>query len=235
MKFFLKKIRKYLSRLVLPGIRRWASIMLFCNKLLGQGYTKIWQYSDYSSYEHRFDYLRGIENFYWMERGIIGLRYLLEKSVVLDLGCGDGFFSGIFYSTRAQAVDAIDYDSRNIKLAKKYYQKDNVNFYQADITRIDLSKKYDAIYLFAVIEHFTVAEGEALVRKISSALDGDGFFMGSTPLFSAKGGHNIEHQNEFSTEQEVKNFMIKSFEQVETWVSPWPNRQECYFLCRQPK
>jgi len=236
MKLFLKKIRKHLSRCVFPMTRLCASLLSLFGSLLGKVYKKLWRYSDLASYEHMFDYLSGIKNFYWLERGINGLKPLPIGAKVLDLGCGDGIFSGIFYSTRAKDVEAVDWDPKIITLAKKNYQRPNVVFRQADITKISLQKKYDAVYLFAVIEHFTVAEGQGLVKKISLALNEGGYFMGSTPLFSEKGGHNVEHQNEFSTEQEVKDFVSMAFSHIETWISFWPHgRRECYFLCRLPK
>lgn len=236
MKIFLKKARKWISNLLLLGIRLIAPLIFWLNKLIGNVYTKLWQYAELASYEHRFDYLRGMNNFYWLERGIFGLRYLPKKAKVLDLGCGDGVYSGVFYSTRASEVEAMDYDPKVIALAKKFYKKTNVFFSQANITKVDLiAKNYDAVYLFAVIEHFTFEQGQTLIKKIALALKDGGYFMGSTPLFLEKGGHNVEHQNEFSTEHEVKEFMASAFLDVETWISSWPNRDECYFLCRSPK
>lgn len=236
MKIFLRIIRRNISRILIPIVRIFASFLIWFISLWGKIYTKLWQYADLASYEHRFDYMRGLKNFYWLERGILGMRFLPHGAKVLDLGCGDGIYSGIFYSTRASKVDAVDYDPKIISLAHKYYKRSNVTFRQADIIKMDfLKKEYDAIYLFAVIEHFTIEEGKNLIKNIAGALSEDGFFMGSTPLFSEIGGHNIEHQHEFSTEDELKSFLVPFFDEVEIWVSAWPERNECYFLCRSPK
>jgi len=236
MKFFLKKIRRFLSRGVLSWVRVGSSLLILINRLYGKLYTKLWQYADLASYEHRFDHLRGVDNFYWVERGIKGLRYLPEKAKVLDLGCGDGIYSGIFYSTRAKHIDAIDYDHKIISLAKKYYKKPNINFICSNIlTDVFPDTNYNVAFLFAVIEHFSVKEGQALLKKISLSLATGGCLLGSTPLFSEIGGHNIEHQNEFSSEEGLRIFLFPFFESIEIWVSPWPGRRECYFLCQKPK
>ena len=50
-------------------------------------------------------------------RGFFGSEVVRDGDEVLDIGCGDGFFSMRFFSERASHVDAIDTDAEAICVA----------------------------------------------------------------------------------------------------------------------
>ncbi len=200
------------------------------SKGIGYLYTRSWGTLGITFFDHRFDHLRGPENWHWMERGVFGARLIPRGGTVLDLGCGDGIFSGLCYSPVAGSVDAIDRDSRAISLARKRYPQENVHWHVSDILLDAFPRdRYDTVFLFAVIEHFSVAAGTDLIRKIGAALEPGGTLLGSTPLFHELGGHNDEHDNEFFSEEYLRAFLEPHFETLEIWVSRWPNRNEAYF------
>lgn len=172
-----------------------------------------------------------------MERAFLTMSLITEGDLVLDLGCGDGIFSGLFYSTKARNVIAIDKDLTAIKHARKYYQKDNVSFERLDIHKLErIRKKFELIVMFAVIEHFTPEEGLKVLNKIGLLLKSGGTFFGSTPIFNKHktGISNFEHQNEFTSETDLKIFLKKSFKSVNMFHSNWDGRDECYFKCNHP-
>jgi len=215
----------------------FADILVFLNKRLGLIYTFLFGIVGTSWYDHRFDYLRGVENYFWLERAFYTLNKITSDSILLDLGCGDGVYSGVFYSSKAKRIVAVDKDKSAIEHAQKYYGKKNVNFICKDIEKWDFPEiKFDLILMFAVIEHFEASKGLVVLEKIGRSLKKGGVFFGSTPIFTKKGKiSNFEHQNEFISEESLKAFLLKRFNKVKIYNSNWPNRNECYFECQNPK
>jgi len=227
------------NHLIFPGliIRSildiFARVWISFGKILGYTYTKLFGLVGTSWYDHRFDYLRGMDNFHWLERGFFALERIKTRDDVLDLGCGDGIFSGVFYSSKAKRVLAIDIDQKAIAHAQKYYGRKNVRFIKADIKNMQLpSNKFDTIFMFAVLEHFSPEDGIKVLKNIKKSLKKNGIFFGSTPIFShTKFKANFEHKNEFGSVQELEEFLKTVFKNVRVFQSHWPQRNECYFEC----
>ncbi|MCJ7805531.1 class I SAM-dependent methyltransferase [Patescibacteria group bacterium] len=230
---FLSKIVYRFGKFQFFLLSRSADLLIRFSRLIGRFYTSIWSLQGISWFDHRFDYLRGIDNIFWLERAFFVNRVIKKNSSVLDIGCGDGIFSGLFYSAVAKEVLAIDLDSRAISHAKRYYNRSNVTFINRNILKWEpKDKKFDLILLFAVIEHFSKRDGLLLLEKIRKMMKPDGLLMGSTPVFSDKGYHNMEHKNEFSSVKDLNKFLGIKFKRVKTYTSNWPGRLECYFECR---
>lgn len=203
-------------------------------KKIGQIYNDLFSRMGTSWYDHRFDYLKGMQNYYWMERAFLILDKIKKEDAILDIGCGDGSFDGLYYANKARSIVAIDKDSTAILHAKKHYKRSNVNFFKWDITKKDLpGQKYNIILMFAVIEHLTKSEGIVLLKNIKKSLKPGGIFFGSTPILKIKGKSNWEHQNEFASIKHLKNFLLKEFNVVKIKERGWTeDRRECYFECK---
>jgi SAM-dependent methyltransferase len=211
-----------------------AQVCFGMNRLVGWSYLRLWPILGIYWYDHDFDYLLGPTVNKWMERGTLANRHIKPGDEVLDVCCGDGTFSGTFYSQNASHVDAFDYDEKAVATARRKHAKPNVRFFVADATKLTLSKKYDVILLFVAIEHFSVADGTRLLQKLGAALNEGGLLMGSTPIFVEVGGHNDEHQNEFLSVAQLRDFLAPHFGEVDLWCSQWRGRLDCYFECREP-
>lgn len=225
-----------LARAVIALLTFLSSIYISIGHFIGWLYTKWWGQSRLHYFDHHFDHLRAPNYIYWQERGILGNRTIPQDGVVLDLCCGDGFYSIYYYSLRASHIDALDWDAPAIRAAKRRNRKPQIHFQRFDVNRQNFPRTdYDVVTLFSAIEHFSVEEGTALLRKIGVVLKPGGVLVGSTPIFSSQGGHNEEHQNEFLSIEQLQNFLSPHFRKVELWTSPWTSeRLECYFECREP-
>jgi len=211
-------------------------ILLKIARIIGREYTSIWYNLKNSWFDHRFDYLRGIDNFFWYERGLFANLIINEGDNVLDIGSGDGIYSGLFFSKRAKHVDAVDSDLNAINHSKNHYQKFNIGFHHLNVLKNEFpERKYDKIFLFSVIEHFTDTEGHMVLNKVAKSLASNGVFMGSTPIFKQKGKHNEEHKNEFTSISQLKRFLNPHFRKIKIFTSKWgQERIDCYFECNEP-
>lgn len=212
-----------------------ADILICINFLLGKLYILLFGFLGTSWFDHRFDFLVGPSNYHWMERAFLALARIKDGDIVLDIGCGDGSYDGLFYSTKAKSIDAIDKDSLAIEHAKKYYHKVNIHFIKQDIVKCRLQdNKYGIVLMFAVIEHFSDKEGLKVLRKVKKSLCAGGILYGSTPLIKEFKISNWEHKNEFGSAIDLKKFLGKVFGSVTVTTLNWhEKRDDCYFECRK--
>ena len=225
----------FLAPLIYKILNVLSDINILIGKLIASTYKFTWPYIGTSWFDHRFDYLRGPENIFWLERVIYTNNLIHQGDLILDIGCGDGIYSGKFYSSIAKFVDAIDLDLKAINHAKKTYPQKNVKFSKKNIVNWTPTKKYNGISMFAVIEHLTKKDGQKVLSKIGKSLAKGGVFFGSTSVFEDRGFHNFEHENEFASVVILKKFLSQKFKSVKITTSNWPGRLECYFECRQPR
>lgn len=237
----IKKILSYifnkipfLGRSIRYILGKLADILFFMSKNIGDLYTILFGFLGTSWYDHKYDYLRGVRNYHWLERVFFALPKISEGDMILDIGCGDGIYSGEFYSEKAKRVLAIDINQSAITNAKKYYGKKNVKFLKKNVITWNLPiKTYNVVIMFAVIEHFTQQDGLKVLGKIRRSLKKDGVFFGSTPIFKTLDIANWEHKNEFTSEAQLVSFLKKIFNKVLITRSVWTEeRSECYFECR---
>jgi 2-polyprenyl-3-methyl-5-hydroxy-6-metoxy-1,4-benzoquinol methylase len=242
MKKLLKKLMRLIpAQLMYCLLNLCASIVLRMARFIALAYTNLWGSFDLPWFDHRFDWLRGPENWVWNERGIYGAKIIRPGDKVLDICCGDGIYSGLYYSMFAGLVHAIDRDERALSLARKRYSRENVKFFKVDVTKEDFPlENYDVILMFAAIEHFSVEQGTQILQRIARALSAssNGSFLGSTPIFGEVTGHgHPEHDNEFTSIEQLQDFLSPHFAEIEFWSSKWGlrgERKETYFLCKKP-
>ena len=80
---------------------------------------------------------------------------ILNKSDVLDLGCGKGVITPKLYNLSHKKVDAIDLSERMIEGAKIINNDTNkYNFICGDFFEYNFNKKYDYIVIFNAYPHF---------------------------------------------------------------------------------
>lgn len=184
-------------------------------------------------YDHRFDWLAGPLRWTRWERAVYGARYIRPGDRVLDLCCGDGFFSWI-YSLRAKWVLGMDRNEGAIALAQRLYSGENCHFICGDILEKESLPQCDLAIWWDGIEHFGELEASYIMHRIHVALrnSDNGRLVGSTPI-AREQKSNPEHQREFKDTDDLRNFLGQWFQGVEIWTSPWGrNRTQMYFVCR---
>jgi SAM-dependent methyltransferase len=218
------------------------SVVLWLARWIGVTYTKLWAIFGVPWFDHRFDWLLGPENWVWNERGIYGVKTIRPGDKILDICCGDGIYAGLYYSKVAGLVHAIDRSDKGVRLAKKRYSHPKVNFFNIDVTKEDFpSDNYDVVFMFAAIEHLSQGQGTQILQRIAKVLSAssNGSFLGSTPIIleQARGHGHPEHKNEFTSLEQLQDFLSPHFADIEFWSSKWGlagERKDMYFLCRKP-
>ena len=98
---------------------------------------------------------------------------------VLDLGCGGGLISESLSRLNAK-VTGVDFVKSNIEVAKQHSikKKLKINYIQEDIENLKLSKKFDLIIMFEILEHLN--DWNSFLLKIKKNLKRNGIVVIST-------------------------------------------------------
>ncbi len=209
---------------------------LFISKYVKNANSPSW-------FDHRIDlYYNWPNNLFWLERGILPRKYMFQGCKILDLFCGDGYYSRYFHSTIAGKIDAIDKDQRAIAHAKKHHSHPLINFAQIDVIKENLpGTNYDLILWYEAIEHLSENDYSNVIYKIKTSLSEDGILFGSTPIIKEEnlGKNNWEHENEFTSVNQLNHFLSKDFHEISIYTTEYPEgggkiRKTAYFSCRLP-
>ncbi len=141
-------------------------------------------------------------------------RLLSNKSVVADIGVGDGIGLGILslYFKKIYAVDIDEYllnSAKNHNLSNKVYFK-NHNFYKEK-----LNFKLDAAFCFDVLSSIPKKHENNFLNNIAKSLKKDGVLViGTQNKLSTKYSKkkNIQEQPNFKTYDQLNELMLKHFQ-----------------------
>jgi 2-polyprenyl-3-methyl-5-hydroxy-6-metoxy-1,4-benzoquinol methylase len=182
-------------------------------------------------FDHRANLYRTLTDrrMYWCERGVYTREVIPKGGSVLDLCSGDGFYPFVFYIDQAARVDAVDWDASAIKHARRHYAHPAITFTQMDVIRSELPPgPFDVVAWNAAIEHFSLEQIAAILRKIAGVLKHDGVLSGYTILTDAPGAHQ-DHQHEFRDANELSTTLRYVFPHVATLETEYPDRLNIYF------
>jgi SAM-dependent methyltransferase len=112
---------------------------------------------------------------------------------VLDVGCGTGHGTALL-AQKARSVLGIDYHDGALVYAREHFGRPNIEYRQADATRLDLAQQFDVVVSFQVIEH--LRDVDDFVRRVYRALKPGGTALIITPNEKKPTGENPFHINE---------------------------------------
>ena len=144
-------------------------------------------------------------------RGVYSRETMFRGCKVLDLCCGDGSYSKLFYSDIASHIDAVDNDSVAIKYARKYHSNSKISFHKIDIINQDLpSTGYDIVVWNAAICYFELDEIKRIILKIIKSGKPSMQLIGMMP----KANGWVDHKTEFSETEPIRQLFSQYFKDV---------------------
>lgn len=147
-----------------------------------------------------------------LSRGFYALEAMRDGDVVLDIGCGDGFFDRALFAARVEHVDAIDIEPSAIEHARRYNAAPNVGYFQLDAVAQPFPRDaYDVVVWDGALGHFAPEATTVMLEKIASVLKPGGVFVGSESL----GFEGDDHLQWFQTLDGLGEVFRKHFEHVE--------------------
>ncbi len=144
-------------------------------------------------------------------RGYLTAETVGPRDVLLDIGCGDGFFARRFYAPRCAAVDAIDIDEQAIRSAHRHHAGANVTYARLDAVLEPFPRDhYDVVVWDGALGHFSAEDSQRVLAKVSRSLSPSGVFVGSESL----GSEGADHLQFFSDLAELRELLEAQFAHV---------------------
>ena len=131
---------------------------------------------------------------YPWQRAFCAAEVIRAGDTLLDIGCGDGFFTARFFAPRCRVVDGLDVDPEAISTARRENAAGKIRYHLLDVTSEAFPEtRYDVIVWDGALGHFTPDASKTVLAKIRRALAPDGIFCGSESL----GSEGVDHQQFF--------------------------------------
>jgi SAM-dependent methyltransferase len=165
----------------------------------------------YKHFNNLIFWYRDSSRWAFTARGVYARENMFKDCSVLDLCCGDGSYSFLFFSDIAKSIDAVDNDIKALSYAKRYCSKPNINFIKIDIINQPLpTVKYDVVVFNAAICYFTVEEIRIIFRKIVAIGNYELILCGMFPI---NPGYP-DHKTKFLNEEDFLTLIKPYFEKI---------------------
>jgi len=191
-------------------------------KLLKHHYASLfrrqWQLGEEEP--HFFSHRMGLFQFTYGEqaigpfayyRGFFDSELIRAGDRILDIGCGDAFFTKRFLSPRCAHIDAVDIEPSAIEAARTYNSAPNIKYHLLDAVAEPFPlERYDVIVWDGALGHFPSEATEIMLQKIVSSLTPEGIFLGSESL----GVEGADHLQFFHTLDDMAAVFTPYFKYV---------------------
>jgi len=165
-------------------------------------------------------------------RGVYARQDMFRGCRVLDLCCGDGSFSYLFFSDIAGTIDAVDNNADALAYARRNSAAPGITFHRIDIVNEPLpGADYDFIIWNAAICYFAPQEIRRVLAKISAAGKPAMQLYGMLPR--ANGW--IDHKTEFADRDALERLLAEFFATVRTREIDEGSAITFYFQASMPR
>ena len=167
--------------------------------------------------------------------------HLNKKGKVLDLCCGDGSNSYLFFSDISEHVDAVDVNKSALSYARKVFKKSNISFIESDILDYlsNCSTVYDLYYMGSAFDYFSKKERSKIFNLIKNQMSSSSTFVLKTPVwdketYSCNTQVNVGAKPDYADDESVVYAELKSFfTTITTYVAEYSTRTEIIAICRR--
>ena len=134
------------------------------------------------------------ENIHWLHDILTRFKEYLPFENVLIVGCGNGWLERKLSDMHiGKNFDAFDISEKYIQESKEKKENRNIHYFIDDINNLQKikSKKYDAIFNFAILHHAT--EIDSAMKKLAESLKSGGLIFNEEFVGPARNQYSDEH------------------------------------------
>lgn len=151
---------------------------------------------------------------WWQEATDLFISHLKPSATVLDVGCGGGTKSRYLLS-KGLKVTGIDFSENLLVIAKR--EVPQAKFILLDLYNLDkLEKKFDGIFMQAVLLHIPKKDAEKVLRKAVQKLNPGGYiYLGVKEKIPGGPDEETKKENDYGYDYErfFSYFTVEDFEQ----------------------
>ena len=147
----------------------------------------------------------------FVARGVYAREQMFRGCTVLDLCCGDGTYSRLFFADIASRIDAVDKDRSAVAYARRYNGGVPIAYHEMNILTDPFPHAaYDFVIWNAAICYFSLTDIQGVMRKIVRSGSAGMQLCGMLP----KGTGYVDHKTEFADADSVTRLLRQHFEMV---------------------
>jgi protein-L-isoaspartate O-methyltransferase len=141
---------------------------------------------------------------------------------MLEIGCGTGYYTDIFFSPLASEIVAIDIDHRAIETACRMHQTKNIRYEVMDARKELPAGRFDVVLWTPSIFAFTPHEFDALVERLRNIMSDGARLVGWTYVEVDHDGQRILWYDMKSLANRFKRHFknVRAFERVHSTIQP---------------
>ena len=167
----------------------------------------------------------------WLERGVFSAM-VLKGGDVLDLTCGDGFYTRNFYSLASRQVIGCDLDPDAINTAKTKNLAENIEYIVADVCSSMPDGDFQNViwdFGFPLLDFFSLDEVSSLLRQIKQRVGSDGILSGHTQAKANTSSDTKGTLNQIGNISDLKNILSPFFKYVTVFETCHTERHNLYY------
>jgi SAM-dependent methyltransferase len=185
-------------------------------------------YTDH--YLNQFFLMSAMKRTWWMEGAAFCGLAIEQGSRILELGCGTGYYSDIFFSPFASEIVAIDIDPRAIETARRLHPARNIRYEIMDFRERLPEGPFDAVVWTPTIFAYGPDDVDKLMTRLRNVMAKDARLCGFTCIEADRPGPLILWHDMKSLAERLKRYFanVRAFERVHPTVQP--QRHELFFF-----
>jgi SAM-dependent methyltransferase len=186
------------------------------------------QYTDH--YINQFFLMSALKRTWWIEGPAFCGLAIESGSRILELGCGTGYYTDVFFSPFAAEIVAIDIDPRAIETARRMHQAKNIRYEVMDFRKTLPDGVFDVVVWTPTIFAYTPEEVHALLGRLREIMQKDARLCGFTCIETDRRGPEILWYDMNSLAERLKRYFrnVRAFERVHPTAQP--ARHELFFF-----
>jgi SAM-dependent methyltransferase len=148
---------------------------------------------------------------------------------ILELGCGTGYYTDIFFSPFASEIVAIDIDPRAIEFARRFHQTKNIRYAVVDFRKELPEGPFDVVIWSPTIIAYTPEEVDVFMARLSTILAKNARLCGFTAVEAEGPSDDVLWHDLRSLGARIKKYFanVRVFERNHVTIQP--HRHELYF------
>jgi len=148
---------------------------------------------------------------------------------ILEIGCGTGYFTEIFFSPFASEIVAVDIDARAIETARRFHQAKNIRYEVLDVRNGLPEGPFDLVIWTPSIFAYGIADVNVLLTRVRGVLKKNALLCGFTFVEAEKAGDDVLWYDPRSIGARLKGHFANVRVLERTHVTIEPARQVMFF------
>jgi SAM-dependent methyltransferase len=171
---------------------------------------------------NQFSNMSALKRTWWIEGpAFVGLA-IRPGARILELGCGTGYYTEVFFSPFAADIVAIDIDRRAIETARRLHQAKNIRYEVMDFRKELPDGRFDLVVWSPTIVAYTPEDVHRLMGMLRDRMLEGALLCGWTAVEVDHGGPEILWHNMHSLAKRLNSHFknVRAFERVHTTMQP---------------